>query len=85
MYIDGHLEEEEEEEVRPSVRPPKSLTLVTDGSRTHLTRPDTRHKMRLVRDIPYCFKMLTDGHTDGRTHGHTDGRTHPLIEMRRRI
>ena len=31
------------------------------------------------------FKMLTDGHTDTRTHGRTDGRTHPLIEMRRRI
>ena len=40
------------------------------------TRPDTRQKMRPVRDIPrFFFKMLTDGHTDTRTYGQTDGRT----------
>ena len=55
------------------------------------TRPDTRHKMRLVC-VLFTFENNT-GHTDGptdlrtdlRTYGRTDGRTQPLIEMRRRI
>ena len=46
---------------------------------SRITRPDTRHKMRLVCEL-FTFKNNT-GHTDGRT----DGRTRPHIEMRRRI
>ena len=51
------------------------------------TRPDTRHKMRLVR-VRFTFENNTGrtyGRTDGRTNGRTDGRTRPHIEMRRRI
>ena len=47
------------------------------------TRPDTRHKMRLV-SVLLTFKNNT-GRTDLRTYGPTEGRTRPLIEMRRRI
>ena len=51
------------------------------------TRPDTRHKMRLVC-VLFTFKNNTGrtyGRTDGWTDGRTDGRTQPLIEMRWRI
>merc|ERR1719414_2896160 len=51
------------------------------------TRPDTRHKMRLVREL-FTFENNTGrtyGPTDGRTDRRTDGRTQPHIEMRRRI
>ena len=37
------------------------------------TRPDTRHKMRLVC-VLFAFKNNT-GHADRRTYGRTDGRT----------
>ena len=37
------------------------------------TRPDTRHKMRLVC-VLFTFENNT-GHTDGRTDGPTDRRT----------
>ena len=47
------------------------------------TRPDTRHKMRLVY-VLFTFENNT-GHTDRRTDGRTDGRTQPHIEMRRRV
>ena len=43
------------------------------------TRPDTRHKMRLV-----CLLFTFENNT-GPTDGPTDGRTRPHIEMRRRI
>ena len=43
------------------------------------TRPDTRHKMRLVR------VLLTFEKNPGRTDGRTDRRTRLHIEMRRRI
>ena len=49
------------------------------------TRPDTRHKTRLARDIPRFSSMLTDIRTHGRTDIRTHGRTHPRIKMRRRI
>ena len=39
------------------------------------TRPDTRHKLRLVC-VVFTFENNT-GHTDGRTDGRTDG--HDLI------
>ena len=55
----------------------KTKTLAS--STTKKTRPDTRHKMRLVC-VLFTFENNT-GHTDGRT----DGQTWPLIEMRRRI
>ena len=48
-----------------------------------ITRPDTRHKMRLVC-VLFTLENNT-GRTYGRTDGWTDGRTRPLIEMRRRI
>ena len=48
-----------------------------------VTRPDTRHKMRLVC-VLFTFENNT-GRTDQRTDGPTDGRTRLLIEMRRRI
>ena len=48
-----------------------------------ITRPDTRHKMRLVC-VLFTFENNT-GHTDRRTDGRTDGRTQLLIEMRRHI
>ena len=51
------------------------------------TRPDTRHKMRLVC-VLFTFENNTghtDLRTDGPTDGPTDGRTPPIIEMRRRI
>ena len=47
------------------------------------TRPDTRHKMRLVC-VLFTFEN-NRGRTDGRTDRRTDGRTQPHIEMRRRI
>ena len=43
------------------------------------TRPETRHKMRLV-----CV-LFTLENNARRTDGPTDGRTQPLVEMRRRI
>ena len=55
------------------------------------TRPDTRHKMRLVCVLFTSENNTghtdgpTDGPTDRRTDGRTDGRTRPHIEMRRRI
>ena len=48
------------------------------------TRPDIRHKMRLVC-VFSPSKITRDGPTDGRTNERTDRRTRPLIEMRRRI
>ena len=51
------------------------------------TRPDTRHKMRLVC-VLFTFDNNagpTDLRTYGRTDQRTDGRTRPLKEMRRRI
>ena len=48
----------------------------TDGGMTETqrkTRPDTRHKMRLVC-VLFTFEYNT-GHTDGPTDGRTDGRT----------
>ena len=52
-------------------------------NRSKKTRPDTRHKMRLV-----CLLITFENNTgrmDGPTDRRTDGRTRPLIEMRRRI
>ena len=59
------------------------------------TRPDTRHKMRLVC-VLFTFENNagptdlrtdgpTDGPTDGRTDRRTDGRMNLLKEMRKRI
>ena len=47
------------------------------------TRPDTRHKMRLVC-VLFTFENNT-GRTYGRTDGRTDGRKRHHKEMRRRI
>ena len=64
--------------------------------RRKATRPDTRHKMRLVcvlftiennagpTDGPTDRRTdgRTDGPTDQRTDGRTDGGTKPIIELR---
>ena len=43
------------------------------------------HYLMILVDFGVFSLMLTDGHTDPRTHGWTDGRTDPHIEMRGRI
>ena len=48
------------------------------------TRPNTRHKMRLI-GVFYPSKITRDIRTYGTTDRRTDGRTRPNIEMRRRI
>ena len=47
------------------------------------TRPDTRHKMRLV-GVFFTFENNT-GWTYGPTDGRTDEPTRPFLQMRRRI
>ena len=48
----------------------------SDYKTLQLTRPDTRHKMRLARDIlrSTAFILDANGHTDQRTDPRTDGR-----------
>ena len=60
MLTDGHTDGHTD---RPSCR----------DARTHLTKPDTRHKMHLVC-VLFTFENNT-GRTYGRTYGPTDGRT----------
>ena len=64
-------------------QPTPSIRSVTGSIVVVKTRPDTRHKMRLVCFL-FTFENNT-GHTDQRTDGPTDERTQPHIEMRRRI
>ena len=69
--------------IEMEVKEEREVEQTTVGMGWQRTRPDTRHKMRLV-----CVLFTLENNTGqmvGPTDRRTDGRTRPLIEMRRRI